>query len=298
MRPSTQTVTADLMSTGRASFFVAIALSLVLHAGLLAGWRAKAPPPDRSSKLFEPLQVSFVASPAHPKTHAEADRAKQRHSPLVARHPRVENEASARVAEVKPPTPAPEKTLASMPAPTAPTAEEWKLASTYTLKNSKRYRYTWAQQVRSMMGTAVEGPQQGMVRLHIEITPDGKLAKAEVLWSTSETTEKLALQAIRSLPPLPPTPTGQPLVFDKTIAFIPYETGWPPLYRYDCVPDPQSFHNPFAQKAQPTSPGTPTSRSTERSECPDTGADSIEAEEQDMQRQFKEWGAGRLNGVE
>ena len=28
----------------------------------------------------------------------------------------------------------------------------------YTLKNSKGYRHTWGQQVRSMMGTAVEGP--------------------------------------------------------------------------------------------------------------------------------------------
>lgn len=188
-----------------------------------------------------------------------------------------------------------------MPAPPAPTAEEWKLASTYTLKNSKRYRYTWAQQVRSMMGTAVEGPQQGMVRLHIEIAPDGKLAKADVLWSTSETAEKLALQAIRSLPPLPPTPTGKPLVFDKTIAFMPYETGWPPVYKYDCVPDPPSFHNRFAQNGASTRTASqePEANASADTDCsPDDTSDSIEAEEKDMQRQFKEWGAGRLNGVE
>ena len=53
---------------------------------------------------------------------------------------------------------------ATMAAPPAPTAEEWAFASRYTLKNSKAYRYTWGQQVRSMMGTAVEGPDQGMVR--------------------------------------------------------------------------------------------------------------------------------------
>ena len=45
------------------------------------------------------------------------------------------------------------------------------MASTYTLKNSKRYRNAWAQQVRSMMGTAVEGPDQGVVRFAIEIAP-------------------------------------------------------------------------------------------------------------------------------
>ena len=188
-----------------------------------------------------------------------------------------------------------------MPAPPAPTAEEWKLASTYTLKNSKRYRYTWAQQVRSMMGTAVEGPQQGMVRLHIEIAPDGRLAKADVLWSTSETAEKLALQAIRSLPPLPPTPTGKPLVFDKTIAFMPYETGWPPIYKNDCLPDPPSFHNRFAQNGAPTGSASraPANSAASGTGCsPDDTPDSIEAEEKDMQRQFKEWGAGRLNGVD
>ena len=192
-----------------------------------------------------------------------------------------------------------------MAAPPAPTAEEWQLASTYTLKNSKRYRYNWGQLVRSMMGTAVEGVQQGLVRFHIEIAPDGKLARVEVLWSTSDIAEKLALQAIRSLPPLPPTPTGQPLVFEKTIAFVPFETGWPPIYKYDCLPDPPSFHNPFVwdgSSPQPTSQANPEDASPSRgaapqSECPPVSVpDSIDAEAKDMERQFKEWGAGRLNG--
>ena len=99
-----------------------------------------------------------------------------------------------------------EQTPASVAAPPAPTAEEWAIASTYTLKNSKRYRYNWGQQVRSMMGTAVEGPQQGHVRFRIEIASDGKLAKIETLWSTSEVAEKLARHAMESLPPLPPPP--------------------------------------------------------------------------------------------
>ena len=42
------------------------------------------------------------------------------------------------------------------------------------------------------------------------------------------------------------TPTGQPLVFEKTISFMPYQTGWPPSYKYDCLPDPPQFKNPFA----------------------------------------------------
>jgi TonB family protein len=208
------------------------------------------------------------------------------------------------VADSASPPPSPGKVLATMPAPPAPTAEEWKLASTYTLKNSKRYRYNWGQQVRSMMGTAVEGQDQGLVRFRIEIAPDGKLAKVDVLWSTSEVAEKLAMQAIRSLPPLPPTPTGKPLVFEKTIAFVPFETGWPPIYKYDCLPDPPSFHNPFAWNGSspqpPSSKGhrenaSPSGGARQQAECPDAGPDSIEAEEKDMERQFKEWGAARLN---
>jgi hypothetical protein len=62
-----------------------------------------------------------------------------------------------------------------MEAPSAPTAQEWALAANYTLKNSKRYRHTWGQQVRSMMGTAIEGPDQGLVRFRVEIAPDGTL---------------------------------------------------------------------------------------------------------------------------
>jgi len=48
-----------------------------------------------------------------------------------------------------------DKQPASLAAPSAPTAEEWAFASKYTLKNSKGYRYSFGQQVRSMMGAAV-----------------------------------------------------------------------------------------------------------------------------------------------
>ena len=65
-----------------------------------------------------------------------------------------------------------------------------------------------------MMGTALEGPDQGFVRFRIEIAPDGTLAKLETLWTTSEVAERLARQAVESMPALPPTPTGKPLIFE------------------------------------------------------------------------------------
>lgn len=296
----------------RIKFLVALALSLGVHAGLLALWAVKAQLPDPASAVSEPLQVNLMSAPVQQRepvskavraetVHIEQS-AKPRANPAIPSPPDADKE-HVRITASIPPSPTPEKQLASMPAPPPPTAEEWALASTYTLKNSKRNRYNWGQQVRSMMGTAVEGVQQGLVRFRIEIAPDGKLAKADVLWSTSEPVEKLALQAIHAMPPLPPTPTGQPLVFEKTIAFLPFETGWPPIYKYDCLPDPPSFHNQFAwngSSPQRTSQAQQENASPSRSdapqtECPDAGPDSIEAEEKDMERQFKEWGAARLN---
>lgn len=195
-----------------------------------------------------------------------------------------------------------EKTLATLAAPPAPTAEEWALASKYSLKNSKRYRYAWAQQVRSMMGTAVEGPDQGVVRFSIEIGPDGKLRKVTTIWSTSDKAEALAKAAINALPPLPPTPTGEPLIFEKTISFQPFEAGWPPIYKYDCLPDPLKFNNPWVWDGK--SPPTQVARTPQTSEhrkkskpaeCPDIPADTVEAEAADMQRQFDMWESNKLD---
>ena len=249
----------------RIGFPVALALSLVFHTGLLALGAVNAlAVPHHALAASEPLHLSLVMAPVQGMRHAlEAGGAnpvrierlamssldgstKARSKPTLTGHPSKAKGISAVVPDANPSPPVPERKLASMPAPPAPTPEEWKLASTYTLKNSKRYRYDWGQLVRSMMGTAVEGPQQGLVRFRIEIAPDGKIAKVEALWATSEVAERLAWKAIRSLPPLPPTPTGKPLVFEQTIAFEPFETGWPPIYKYDCLPDPPSFHNPFA----------------------------------------------------
>jgi hypothetical protein len=130
-------------------------------------------------------------------------------------------------------TPVTDRQLASMAAPPAPTAEEWAFATKYTLKNSKGYRYTWGQQVRSMMGTALEGPDQGVVRFRVEVAPDGTLAKLETLWTTSTVAEQLARSAIQNMPPSPPTPTGKPLIFEN-ISFSPlHRTA--PTYKDDCL---------------------------------------------------------------
>ena len=194
-----------------------------------------------------------------------------------------------------------EKKLTYMDAPPAPSAEEWQKASTYTLKNSKRYRHNWGQQVRSMMGRSVEGPDQGMVRFHIEIAANGQLAKLETLWSTSDVAEKLARQAIENMPPLPPIPTGKPLIFQKTISFQPVDDGWPPIYKYDCLPDPPAFKNPFAWDGK-SAPGVIQQKVADDSKkdtptnCPGLEEeDSIEAEAADMKRQFEIWGSSRLN---
>lgn len=279
------------MPTFRSPFLPALALSLGIHAGVLVLGKTETPPPPPA--LEETLEVDLTLAPEQVQVTR----------PALPAPPSAADEQNSVEPPDAPLPPVIEKTPATMAAPDAPTAEEWALASTYTLKNSKRYRYNWGQQVRSMMGTAIEGERQGLVRLRIEIAPDGKLARAEVLWSTSDVVEKLALQAIGAMPPLPPTPTGKPLVFEKTIAFLPFETGWPPIYKYDCLPDPPSFKNPFAWNgSSPLRPsradvesGSASETAAQDGECPDPGPDSIEAEEKDMERQFKEWGSARLN---
>ena len=187
-----------------------------------------------------------------------------------------------------------------MHAPPAPTAEEWAQASNYPLKNSKRYRHTWGQQVRSMMGTAFEGPDQGVVRFQIEIAPNGTLTRLETLWSTSPKAEELARKAIRSMPPLPPTPTGLPLVFEKTISFQPFVTDIPPLYKDDCQPDPPSFINPYAWdgKSPPGPAVQPTGGKLDTKAFEDClkllPEDSVEAEAANDRRQIERWRSPNL----
>ena len=153
--------------------------------------------------------------------------------------------ATAHIADIPTLSTSPVKTLASMAAPSTPTPEEWSFASKYTNKNSKGYRYYWGQQVRSMMGTVIEGPDQGVVQFRVEIAPDGSLTKLDTIWTTSVVAEQLARKAIETMPRLPPTPTGKPLIFEKTISFTPFASDGPPIYKDDCLPDPPAFRNPF-----------------------------------------------------
>lgn len=258
---------------------LALLLSLALH--VLALWAVqplrleRQPPPVEDEVLV--LEVAPIPVEAvRPEPVANAP------GPVAAR--------SAQ------PAPTPERQPAFMAAPPAPTAQEWALAGKYTLKNSKRYRYTWGQQVRSMMGTAYEGADQGLVRFRVEIAPDGRLAKLETLWSTSEAAERLARRAVAQMPPLPPTPTGQPLVFEQTIAFQPFEVGGPPWYRNDCVPDPPAFRNPFAwdglsstRRAAPAPDARPDPQALE--EClRNLPPDSVEADSAHDRRQMEQWG--------
>lgn len=190
--------------------------------------------------------------------------------------------------------------LATMPAPSAPTAEDWAFASSYTLKNGKAYRYNWGQQVRSMMGTAIEGKDQGQVRFLIEIAPNGLVTKVETLWKTSDTAEKLARKAIKSMPPLPPTPNGKPLIFERTITFSPHHSDGPPIYKDDCLPEPPAFRNPYAWDGK--SPQiVATSKPVEKldpqalAEClKQLPQDSIEAQAAESQRQLDQWRSSKI----
>ena len=194
-----------------------------------------------------------------------------------------------------------DKQPASLAAPSAPTAEEWAFASKYTLKNSKGYRHSFGQQVRSMMGTAVEGPDQGQVRFRIEIAPSGSVTKVETIWKTSDKAEQLARKAITSMPALPPTPTGKSLIFERTISFTPFATNDAPVYRDDCLPDTPAFGNPFAwdgkspqeiKKSKPSEKLSPEALAECLKQLPQDSIDGITAE---AQRQFDIWSSGKLN---
>jgi hypothetical protein len=264
------------------SFFPFV-LSLALHAVVLAwaaGWVFKPsdapPPPKAKSKVVylnlpkppdlpqrEPVEPKPTTTPTAPATQPNAGRA-------------------------------------TMAAPPPPTAEEWAFAAGYTNKNSKGYRYSWGQQVRSMMGTAVEGPDQGFVRFRIEIAPNGTLVQLQTLWTTSPVAEKLARQAIQNMPPLPPTPTGKPLVFEKTISFSPFASDGPPLYKDDCLPDPPVFRNPFAWdgKSPQVAPAPVQAAPPDPQALADClrqlPKDSIEAESAHDRRLMEQWGSGQL----
>lgn len=259
------------MKNIRQGIYFALLLSLAIHFGLLTFW----------------LTHEGIKS-VHSE-RAEQDLVVRFHQPI----PRIDPQPSIQQNSLKQP--------ASLAAPSAPTAEEWAFASTYTLKNSKGYRHTWGKQVRSMMGTAVEGPDQGQVRFRIEIAPNGTVTKVETLWKTSDKAEQLAQRAIKSMPALPPTPTGKPLIFERTISFTPFATDDTPFYADDCLPDPPTFTNPFAWDGK--SPQEIKQNKVSEKLSPEALAeclkhipqDSIEGVAAHSQRLLDQWGSGKPN---
>lgn len=270
---------------GRFAPLAAIALTVGLHA-LVLDWALRLPSssPGLLQRADEAPEIVWLRT-----TPPEAP-------PSLSPAPPAPRQARPADPVMMAQAPAP-TAPASMAAPPAPSAEEWAFASRYTLKNSKAYRHTWGRQVRSMMGTAVEGPEQGMVRFRVEIAPDGSLARLDTLWSTSQTAERLARRAVESMPRWPPTPTGQPLVFEKTIAFTPFATDDPPLYKDDCLPDPPAFSNPFAwdgrsarEPARPAQAAKPDAAAL--ADClRQLPPDSIEAESARDRRLMEQWGS-------
>lgn len=276
---------------GRPAFGLAVSLVLhVLVVALLVG-RAPGDPPDRPDA---PLAITYLKLPPMPAPEpAKAEPAPLPPAPAAAAPPvpviSVPTDAWADTQSAPRPP-------ATQAAPPAPTAEQWAFAGRYALKNSKAYRHTWGQQVRSMMGTAVEGPDQGLVRFRVQIAPDGALASLETLWATSAVAERLARQAIERMPRWPATPTGRPLVFERTISFSPFATDDPPLYRNDCLPDPPAYRNPFAWDGR----SDPASQPAAAAEKPDPQApadcleqlppDSIDAEMARDRRLMERWG--------
>jgi hypothetical protein len=280
-----------------------LAVSLALHAvvltlatrHLVTAPDAPAPAADELPVIQMTLMPRVLPVPPNPPAPAHVRPEPTEPAPTIAAMAPALHEPDSVVATDTSATPRP---LASMNAPPAPTAEEWAFAARYTRKNSKGYRHTWGQQVRSMMGTAVEGPDQGSVRFRVEIGPDGILTRLETLWSTSPVAEQLARQAITSLPRWPPTPTGKPLIFEKTISFTPYATDGPPIYKDDCLPDPPAVGNPYAWdgrsdrapvSARTVEPPDPQALEDCRKQLPQ---DSIEAESARDQRLMDQWGWG------
>jgi hypothetical protein len=261
--------------------FTAVFLSVALHAMgfVLTGHLLKLTGKPEAREPENKTLVMEVMPPASPPTPAAVPAI-----PLLPDKPVT--------------TPVTAYPPASQAAPPAPTAEQWAFAGRYTLKNSKGYRYTWGQQVRSMMGTAVEGPNQGAVRFRVEIAPDGTLVRLETLWTTSAVVERLARQAIQNSPRLPPTPTGRPLIFDRTIAFSAFAADSPPVYKDDCLPDPPAFESPYTWdgkspwvwvKPKPVEKPDPQAMEECRKQLP---PESIEAELGRSNEILERWGTG------
>jgi hypothetical protein len=102
------------------------------------------------------------------------------------------------------------------------------------------------------------------------------------------------------MPPLPPTPTGKPLIFEKTISFSPFASDGPPTYKDDCLPDTPAFKNAFAWdgkseqvRTQPLAP-PPKLDPQAMEEClRQLPKDTMEAEMARDQRVMDQWGSSK-----
>lgn len=154
-----------------------MALSVALHAAAL-GWVVAVSAPSKPKVLPDDVSfVELVQTPKPPSLPAPPPVAAQRTAPV---DPPAAPAPSVPIPDIS--TAAPE--LLNKPyreAPPTPNEQEWAAAASYALKNSKRYRYTWGQQVRSMMGTAFDGPDQGVVRFRVVIAPNGRLTELQTL---------------------------------------------------------------------------------------------------------------------
>ena len=276
----------------------ALLLSVVLHAIVLTLWLnedafLKKQTPD--APQVQVLYLEAVAPAPHPPSQPERLAQPRNSEPLS--QAAIAPESNQLLSATQPV----DRTPGRMEAPPPPSAEEWALAGQYTLKNSKRYRYNWGQQVRSMMGTAIEGPDQGVVRFRIEIAPDGHIVSVQTLWTTSDMAEKLARDAISKMPSLPPTPNGKPLIFEQTISFQPFATGGPPTYQDDCLPDPPVYRNRFAWdgrslKTQADPPVAEKPDPQALAEClKQLPPDTVESVSAHNQRQFDQWRSKHLD---
>jgi hypothetical protein len=104
------------------SFWLAVYLSIALHVVLaVVGLNYQGINPIKPKPLEEIVQIKL-----EPEKKKEKEKKPEEEQALVLSTQREAPE---------------EKKLAYMDAPPAPSAEEWQKASTYTLKNSKRYRH-------------------------------------------------------------------------------------------------------------------------------------------------------------
>lgn len=241
------------MHQAKAEYLFAVSLSVTLHALVLAAAGLYAFKPSQPETPTPEEKVVFLEMLAAAPPEPPADPAPAPTQPLPAAAPARPTPAPAiGVPTDATPTPAAQdQARAQMEAPPAPTAEEWARASTYKLKNSKRYRHTWGQQIRSMMGTAFEGPDQGVVRFRVEIAPDGRLTRLETLWSTSPAAEQLARKAIENMRPCPRRRRAGPWSLKRPLPSSPSPWTTPPPTKTTACPIGPPSTTPTPGMAKP-----------------------------------------------